>query len=259
MTKKEFLKREIQWLVEEKYNGILTKDAKKDIEKLKKGEPLAYLIGFVDFLGSKIRLEQRPLIPRSETEYWAEVALKDIQQHSSPLQILDVFAGSGCIGIAILKNTRNTKVDFSELDIKAFRQIKTNLASNHINSSRFRLFRSDIFSALPSQQRYDYILANPPYLSESKKSLIQSSVIKYEPHKALFAGKDGLLAIKRFLKEAPTHLTKRGKIYMEFDSWQKKKIQQILRTYRYQAWKFYRDQYKKWRFLIASPNYLENL
>ena len=78
---------------------------------------------------------------------------------------------------------------------------------------------------------------------------MQASVLKHEPHEALFAGKDGLKYIKRFLKEAKKHLLSGGKIYMEFDSPQKGRIEQALKLYGYFGWQFHKDQYGKWRFI----------
>ena len=258
--KEEKLKKEIGWLLKEKYKGKLTKAAKKDIVRLKKGEPVDYLIGFMEFMGIKIDLSLKPLIPRLETEYWVQKAIEDIQSSSlrnSRIQCLDIFAGSGCIGIAVLKSISSTRVDFAEKEKKFLKQIRINTKLNHVDSRRYRIIECDTFepkgvSMKYSMGTYDYIFANPPYVAESRRKTVQSSVLKREPHGALFAGKDGLQYIIRFLKEAQSHLNASGKIYLEFDSPQKREIDKLLKEYSYSSWQFHKDQYNKWRFVIVQ-------
>ncbi|OFZ54054.1 MAG: hypothetical protein A3D92_09460 [Bacteroidetes bacterium RIFCSPHIGHO2_02_FULL_44_7] len=259
--------KEIQWLIREKYGGILSAKAKKDIEKIKKGEPVDFVIGFAEFAGCVIDLSFRPLIPRSETEYWVLRAVEDIQSSSRKytraprsVRVLDLFSGSGCIGTAILKHIPRAVVDFAEKDKKLLSQIRLNIKKvkactvlalkNGIEQKRYRVIYSDVFSCV--RGKYDYILANPPYIAESRKNRVQSSVLKYEPKEALFAGKDGLSVITRFLKEAKNYLAKKGKMYLEFDSPQKPAIEKLLKQYGYSHWQFFKDQYSKWRFVIIA-------
>ena len=91
----------------------LTANEKYDIELLKKGIPLDYIIGYVEFLGYHIDLSYKPLIPRTETEYWVNVETKWIIEsthtkstRNTRLKVLDVFSGSGCIGIAVYKKLK---------------------------------------------------------------------------------------------------------------------------------------------------------
>ncbi|MDD2913373.1 MAG: HemK/PrmC family methyltransferase [Candidatus Paceibacterota bacterium] len=236
-------RKEINWLIEEKYKKGITKDFEKDICRLKNGEPIDYIIGFVYFLKAKIDLSYKPLIPRPETEFWAEKAVKETGKKE--VLCLDLFSGSGCVGVAVLKNNKNAKVDFGEIDKNLLKQIKLNLNINKIKRERYNVFYSDIFSKI--KKKYDYIFANPPYIPEKRKNKVQKSVILFEKKEALFGKEDGLFYIRIFLKEVRKHLKKGGRAYLEFDSSQKKEIEKIEKEA-----DFYRDQYGKWRFLIIS-------
>ncbi|MDO8474311.1 MAG: HemK family protein methyltransferase [bacterium] len=253
------ISQEIQWLLGEKHHGLLTPFAKKDIAKLQKGEHVDYVIGFVDFLGCKIDLSLKPLIPRPETEYWVERAIQEMRGKGSRLQTknyklktLDMFAGSGCIGVAILKHIPWAVVDFAEKDKRLLSQLRLNAKKNGIEKKRYRVLHSDMFSGIKG--KYDYIFANPPYIAESRKSKVQTSVLKHEPREALFAGKDGLRVIRPFLSQAKDFLVEGGSIYLEFDSPQKKEIEKLLRRFQYQHWQFCRDQYEKWRLVVIQEN-----
>ena len=273
---KNDFQQEIRWLREEKYGGKETQGFKKDIARLERGEHIDYVIGRVDFLECKIDLSQRPLIPRPETEFWTEKVIEEIgRSHHAfssrftpsaawgptrlgrkrgaralPFRCLDVFAGSGCIGVAVLKHIPRSRVDFAEKEKKLLKQIAINAKLNRITSKRYRVFQSDIFSGVRGV--YDYIFANPPYIAESRKSKVQKSVLKNEPFNAVFGGKDGLYYIRKFLKEAKNHLSPGGKIYMEFDSFQKQAITKLIRRFGYSHFEFFKDQYGKWRYLITS-------
>ncbi|MDP2735678.1 MAG: HemK family protein methyltransferase [bacterium] len=243
--------REASWLLKEKYHGRLTESAKADLARLGRGEPVDYLIGFVEFAGCVIDLSFKPLIPRPETEYWVMEAMRELKKdRRRELYCLDMFSGSGCIGMAVLKHVPFSRVDFAEKEEKLISQIRLNLKKNGLSGKRSRPFRTDIFSNIPG--KYDCIFANPPYVAESRKRTVQASVLKHEPKAALFAGKDGLRYIKRFLKEAKEHLYPGGKIYMEFDSPQQREIDRLLEKYGYGTRVFRKDQYGRWRWCAAA-------
>ena len=244
--------KEIGWLLEEKYQGKKTSKFLKEVLRLKGGEPLSYIIGFVPFLGCKIDLSFRPLIPRAETEFWVEKAIAIIKKGGarSNVRCLDIFAGSGCIGIAVLKHLPNSQVDFGEKDPVFVKQIKRNLKTNNISLAGGRVIKSDVFSAIHG--KYDYIFANPPYIAVSRKRLVAKSVINFEPAQALFAPDKGMFYIREFLQEAPKHLKENGIIFLEFDSWQKKEIEKVSKTLGYKHVSFLKDQYKKWRVAVIK-------
>jgi len=237
------MQKEISWLLKEKHHGKPTKQFDKDVARLKAGEPVDYVIGFTEFLECKIDLSKKPLIPRPETEYWVGQVLKDIKIG----RVLDMFAGSGCIGLAILKACPEQcrRVDFADKDGSAVKQIKINLKLNNV---RGKAIRSDVFSNVHG--KYNYVFANPPYIPTGRKNKIQKSVIGFEPKVALFGGEDGLFYIKKFLGQAKNHLQSGGKIYMEFDPPQKRAIEGLAKNYGYARCDFYRDQHNRWRWVV---------
>ena len=119
------LEREIKWLKRDRPDYYA-----QGIKRLESGEPLDYVIGWREFLGCKIDLSGKPLIPREETEFWVERVVKDLKAKSEKLKALDLFSGSGCIGLAVLKHCPNIKMIFGEKDPKLCKQIKKNLKLN---------------------------------------------------------------------------------------------------------------------------------
>lgn len=241
----------INWLIKEKYDGDKNaSDLAYDIAKLKKGEPIDYVIGFSEFCSVKIDLRFKPMIPRAETEFWVnEVIEKTMKKdRRKSIKCLDIFAGSGCIGIAILKHIIQAKVDFADIESKFLKQILFNLKLNHIPKNRFKIIKSNIFSAVKS--KYDYIFANPPYVPNKDLRLLPKSVQKFEPYIALAGGADGLFYIKEFLSKAYRYLNKNGALYMEFSSEQKAILEKFLSKINvYSYSEFFQDQYKRWRYL----------
>ena len=303
------LKQEIAWLKRD-----CPDCGEKDLARLGRGEPLDYVIGWRDFLGCRIDLSAKPLIPRAETEFWVESAIKELgkpcevafsyakndfshlprksrqteeevvlcatkSDFAPPLKVLDLFAGSGCIGLAVLKHCPNTHVTFGEKDPKLCAQIKKNLKINKIPASRAKVIPTNLFnpyfsiSNLETLQKggkldqFDVILANPPYVPVSR-SRVQKSVKDWEPKEALLAGNDGLAVIKKFLKQAKSHLKPNGpstsldetrdkslrasKIYLEFGYGQKLAINRLLKQFGYTNWQFHQDQFGKWRWVVIE-------
>jgi len=153
---------------------------------------------------------------------------------------LDIFSGSGCIGIAIAKNIKKSLVDFSDIEIK---QIKINVKLNNRKNYK-KIIKSDIFAKISSQ--YDLIIANPPYVP-------QSDAIKapFEPLKAIKAGKDGLKIIRPFLSQISSFLSKNGLFIMEFHPSQVKILKTLLKEQGFNKFDFYKDQYNRYRYVIV--------
>jgi release factor glutamine methyltransferase len=253
--KEAHLKKETQWLLEEKYGGEKTAAFFSDIARLKKGEPVDYVIGFVPFLGCYIDLSDFPLIPRTETEFWVERAIQEIlckkkKDTEELICCLDLFSGSGCIGIPLLHHIKSATVDFSDKEPSCLQQIQKNVKKNNIDVSRAHICQSDCFEHIP-RKKYDYIFANPPYIARKRKEKVQESVVAWESHDALFAEDDGLYYIKKIIREAPNFLVKGGTLFVEFDSCQKETIEKFIPKNKY-TYTFWKDQFGKWRTLILQ-------
>lgn len=239
---------EIKWLLNDKYQGQKNKDFEKDVLLLKNGVPLAYLISWVSFLGNKIFLETKPLIPRPETEYWVQKAIECIKNSglSNP-QVLDLCAGSGCIGIAVMKEIPEAHVDFVEIDSRHNKLIRKNIEVNNLSARPFGIFNGSLFDQVT--KKYDFILSNPPYIDPGQNTRVQKSVLNHEPYIALFAEDHGLLLIKQILKEGPKYLKEKGVIFVEHEPEQSEILHTIFSTIQTFA-----DQFQNQRFSILEKN-----
>lgn len=236
------MEKEIAWLLADKYDGIQNEDFKRDLLRLQAGEPLAYVIGWMPFLNTKIWLDSCPLIPRPETEYWVDIAIKELKTKNidSP-KILDLCAGSGCVGVAVLNAIPNSKVDFVEIDTAHHETIRKNILENGIDLARTKILGGNLFENITD--KYDMILTNPPYIDPKLSERIQKSVMTHEPEIALFGGNDGMEIIERIIKEAPNHLNPGGVIYIEHEPEQTEKIKALAPNA-----KTFKDQFGTERF-----------
>jgi release factor glutamine methyltransferase len=245
---------EIQWLLKEKYNDIKSDAFYADCRRLALGEPLAYIIGHTPFLNCQIWLDHHPLIPRPETEHWTHEAIDAIKttstlslglEEASP-KILDLCAGSGCIGISVLKEIDKARVDFSEIDEKLIATITKNIETNITATDRARVFHSNLFSNI--NDTYDFILTNPPYIDESLNRA-DKSVKDFEPYIALFGGEAGLEIIDRLISTAPGYLSVGGQLWLEHEPEQNNAISELGEKYDFSV-STHKDQYGVDRYSI---------
>jgi release factor glutamine methyltransferase len=204
-------------LIQDKYDGDASKVTREDRDRLASGEPLAYIIGWIPFLGLRIGLGSRPLIPRPETEWWTERLIERLKGEfgDRPFSLLDLCAGSGAIGLAVLKEVPHAKVSFGEIRPEHCRQIRENLSANGLDASRADIRESDLFAAFDADARWDIIAANPPYVPDSRT--LEDSVSGHEPAEALFAGSDGLSVIRKIAEESPQLMAGGGELWLEAD------------------------------------------
>lgn len=213
-------RQEVEWLLVEKYHGQKSEAFLSDVAKLEAGVPLAYLIGHIPFLNSTIYLDSQPLIPRPETEYWVQEAIKNMltRKTDGSFLVLDLCAGSGAIGVAVADAIPSALVDFIELDSAHLPTIAKNCVANNIDKTRVNIYTGNLFNINSKNHlpKYDFILTNPPYIDKSLNRTEQS-VMDNEPELALYGGEAGMEIIARIIKDAPMYLAPRGQLWIEHE------------------------------------------
>ncbi|OFZ19520.1 MAG: protein-(glutamine-N5) methyltransferase, release factor-specific [Bdellovibrionales bacterium RBG_16_40_8] len=187
----------------------------KALERRARGEPLAYIFNEKEFFGRKFFVNRHVLIPRPETELLVEWAIEWAHKnlYKQPINILDLGAGSGCIGLTLLKElsfARLTALDKSSEALIVAKQNAKNLELE--NSCEF--VHMDAALAANLLKRYDLVVANPPYISPDDIN-IEENVKMYEPTEALFCGEDGMQEMTAWLKAMPNVLTQRSAVCFE--------------------------------------------
>ena len=202
----------------------VSKNIENDYQKLLESYPIQYLIGYVDFYGYKINVNENVLIPRYETEYLVEKTINYSKKiFDGKLDILDLGTGSGAISIALGKklDSNVTGVDISD---KALEVARNNALQNNIN---INFIKSDMLENVTG--KYDIVISNPPYIDIEEK--IMDSVKKYEPHLALYAEDNGLYFYKNILSNIKPYLKEKFIIAFEIGWWQGKLIETIAKEY----------------------------
>ena len=182
--------------------------------KLFKDYPIQKIIGYVEMANVKIKINKKVLIPRYETEeliYHAIDFIKTKKYNS----ILDLGCGSGFIGIGIKKNITDFQINVIQSDIDK-NAIKQTIENTKINKVKNKIIKSDLFTNLEGY-KFDMIVSNPPYLMFEEKKQMSKSVLKYEPHKALFANERGLEFYKQIENNLDKYLNKNGMILFEIN------------------------------------------
>lgn len=203
---------------------IPEKKQKKALKKLKKGYPVQYIIGNVDFLGIIINVNKNVLIPRFETEGLVYKLVKLINQYKfNKPYILDIGTGSGCISIYLKKNLNCniTAIDKSKkaLNVAKKNAKKTNVIIKFIHTS-IEKYAYDV--------KYDIIVSNPPYVSYSEPV---DEKIKYEPKVAIFSKNNGLYFYEIILQKSVNILNKKNIIAFEIGQSQGESIKKIAKKY----------------------------
>lgn len=182
---------------------------KKEMQALKEGKPLQYVLGNVNFYGINYEINENVLIPRFETEELVENTIKYINKYfTEPVDIIDLGCGSGVIGLTLEKKVSTNSVDLIDISEKALEV--TNKNCGNLNS-KANIIKSDMFENV--DKKYDVIISNPPYIKTEEE--IEDIVKENEPHLALYAGVDGLDCYKKILENIKPHMKDRCLVAFE--------------------------------------------
>ena len=195
-----------------------SKKIKAIIDERLTGRPLWYIIGDTEFYGCKIKVDERALIPRPETELFAELTVKAVEDG---FKVLDMCTGSGCIAVSVAKNCADKRVSVTAADLSdaAIMLAKENA---QLNGVKVDFVQSDLFRSV--RGRFNIIVCNPPYIKSGDIPNIQKEVREYEPKIALDGGEDGLEFYRRIAKSVRSYLARDGILLLECGEGQTEEI-----------------------------------
>ena len=199
----------LSWLIahgDSAASAAHTKEFYRLIAERQKGQPIAYLIGERDFWSLTLSVNEHVLIPRPDTETLVESALECLATASKDnerINILDLGTGSGAIALSLAKEHSSAKITAVDYSHEALYVARHNAERNNINNAHF--IQSNWFDALGSEQRFDLIASNPPYIDDKDPHLEQGDV-RFEPNSALVAKSNGLADLQLIIASAPEFL-----------------------------------------------------
>lgn len=191
--------------------------------RCKRGEPLAYILGEQPFMGLTIEVQPSVLIPRPDTETLVEAALARLYNRQHPV-VLELGTGSGAVAVALAHAHRTARIVATDLCDQALAVARRNAERLVPGRIEFRLGR---WYEPVASERFDLILANPPYLSREELRRAEKS-LAYEPLVALDGGEDGLAALREVIAGAPTHLLPGGVLLVEHGATQADAVRRLM-------------------------------
>jgi len=202
------------------------KNMEEAIIRLKKGEPVQYIVGDVNFYGNIIKVDKNVLIPRPETEFLVEKTKELIEKifNNKKISIIDIGTGSGCIAITLKKLFPSNIITASDISKEALNVAINNAKNNNVI---INFIQSDIFNNI--KDSYDCIISNPPYLTND--DFVMDIVKNNEPNIALYAKDNGLYFYNEIIKQSKEHLKDNYLIAFEIGENQKEEITKIAKYY----------------------------
>jgi len=217
------------------------------VKNLKKQKPIQYILGTCDFLDLSLHLTEDVLIPRPETEELAQKIAKQNKKFTG--KILDICTGSGCIALALKSQLSHALIQGLDNSKPAVNIARKNAENNLLNVD---FFVADIFT-YESEQKFDIIVSNPPYVLHSEKSQMQKNVLNYEPHKALFVDDENPLVFYSAIVDfAKKHLNSDGKLYFEINEKFGREVAELLKSQGFSSVEINKDFRGKDRFVNGT-------
>jgi release factor glutamine methyltransferase len=216
------------------------------IARLRRHEPLQYIVGSARFHGHKFKVTPAVLIPRPETEQLVDIIVDE--NTASDLRVLDMGTGSGCIAISLARALKFAQVEALDVSRDALAVARENAATL---KAKVRFFESDMLSPQPPA-RYDIIVSNPPYICWSEREAMDRNVKDYEPGQALFVpDNDPLLFYKAIAPYAAQSLERGGRLYLEINQRFGNEVKRLLEDNGFDEVRIIEDSFGKVRFAAA--------
>lgn len=191
-----------------------------------KHEPAAYIDGHVQFFDADFIINSHVLIPRPETEILADHIARYISAHQGEQKILwDICTGSGCLGISLKKRFPKLQVSLSDISLDALAVARQNAEKNDVD---VKLLHGDLFAPFKGQ-RADFIVCNPPYISESDFEHLERDVREYEPKLALVGGETGLEFYHRLAADLPQFIARPAAAWLEMGNSQGEGVKNLFK------------------------------
>ncbi len=213
---------------------------KNMLEKRISGVPLQYLTGHQEFMSLNFNVDKDVLIPRQDTEILVEAVIdyvkkknpyenlsSEINYKSKTLRILDIGAGSGCIGVSLAHYLKNVFVTEIDKSVAALENAKSNAVNNGV-ADKMEFVECDILECDYSENRFDVIVSNPPYIKASEIENLESQVRDFEPMQALLGGEDGLNFYRSIVKNAPKYIVPDGMLAFEVGFEQARDVKNLM-------------------------------
>ena len=206
----------------------LEKAVRNLVERHLAGEPVAYLIGEWEFYGLPLDISRDVLIPRPDTEVLAREAI-DYLQTQGECRVLDLCAGSGCIGLAVASQTPGARVVLGEYSDAALKICRQNIRRNGLSGRVVPIQVNALEKPERTLGEFQCIISNPPYIPRADIEGLDTSVREYEPHLALDGGEDGLDFYRAIAEKWKDALVPGGRLYFEVGIGQADDVLRIMR------------------------------
>lgn len=219
------------------------------------GEPVAYIIGEWEFYGLTLDVSRDVLVPRPDTEVLADQAIGFAQAAGQGARILDLCAGSGCVGLAVAAHAPNCRVVLADLSEDALHICRQNVRRNHFSGRATCLLADALHAPGSVLGDFDVIACNPPYIRTNEMAELDGSVRDYEPHMALDGGPDGLMFYRAVAEKWKEALRPGGVLAFEVGMGQAPEVELLLGRNGFSDINTYQDTHGIWRVVTGILNH----